>query len=130
MNVKGLSSVTMELMKDVEAVRSGFPLGARVTVTNLGRSTEWRRQLQEHKFLEVVDRTQTAGVLLKPEVFSAMLKYIETLETERDQSEIDLLITLREHRQNWQSGQELAEQAKESARQRRQDIRETLNDGK
>jgi len=131
MDQKGLtSSMTTQMMKDVETIRRGFPLGGRVSVTNLSRSTEWRKELQEYKMLEVVERTQTAGVILLPEVFMAMLKYMEELEAERDQSEMNLIITLREQMQDWKTGTELAEKAKERVRERRQEIREALNGSK
>jgi hypothetical protein len=130
MKEKGLhSSMTQQMLQDVETVRTGFALGARVSVTNLGRSTQWRKDLQTLTMMEVVDRTQTAGILLKPEAFTAMLKYIAEVEAERDLAQMDLLITRREHMQSWTAGENLATQAKQRMHERQESTRRMFDDG-
>lgn len=130
MTVKGLhSSMTQQMLQDVETVRTGFALGARVSVTNLGRSTQWRKDLQTWTMMEVVDRTQTAGILMKPEAFTAMLQYIAEVEAELDLVQMNLLITHRESMQNWTAGEDLAARAKQRMVERQETIRGFFDDG-
>ncbi|WP_180232993.1 hypothetical protein [Bacillus sp. AFS055030] len=55
--------MTIETSKNIEKIRRGFNMGSRIGVTQLGRSTKWRQDLENHAVLEILDRNQTAGIL-------------------------------------------------------------------
>ena len=73
MKDKEMSKLSAETIKEVQRIRHGFQMGSRVGVTQLGRSTQWREDLARVAAMEVVERNETRAVLLKPEVFQAML---------------------------------------------------------
>ncbi|PLR76311.1 hypothetical protein CU633_16600 [Bacillus sp. V3-13] len=127
MKKKGLKNMSPQMIKDVEKIRKGFQLGSRVGVTQLGRSTKWREELERFGIMEVVERNQTAAILLDTDVFKALLTYLEQSDEELEQAQVESLFGHRRHTDNFSSGEELATKAKESLRARREDIRGLLD---
>jgi hypothetical protein len=128
---KGLNTpMTQKTLEQVEIIRSGFNLGSRVSVTQLGRSTKWREALDQMTALEVVDRNQTAAVLLKPEAYTAMLNYIDQIEAELEQAQVEALFARREHMNQWASGEDLESKALTSLEARQDSIRGLLDGDK
>ncbi len=123
---KGLNS-SMNTLQEIEIVRGGFQLGGRVSVTQLGRSTEWRETLKEMSALEVVDRNQTAAVLLKPETYKAIWAYLQEMESELEHIQIEMLLSRREKMDNWASGDDLSARATANFTERRDKIRRFLD---
>lgn len=120
--------VEQHALEQVERIRNGFALGSRVSVTQLGRSTKWRDALDEVTALEVVDRNQTAAVLIKPEAYTAMLNYIDQIEEELEHAQVESLFARRENMNNWASGEELNAKGLESLEKRKADLRSLLDD--
>lgn len=114
-------------LEQIERIRNGFALGSRVSVTQLGRSTKWREELEQMTALEVVDRNQTAAVLIKPEAYIAMLNYINEMEVELEQAQVHALFARRENMNNWAPGDDLQEKALESLEKRKAEIRGLLD---
>lgn len=113
--------------EQIEQLRRGFELGSRVTVTQLGRSTAWRKVLAHKPALEVVDRNRTAAVLLNPEAYTALLQYVDHLEAELEQAQVEALFAHRESLQQWATGDALERAALASLAQRREHLRELLD---
>ncbi|MCL6563946.1 MAG: hypothetical protein K6U87_13160 [Firmicutes bacterium] len=111
----------------VDQIRHGFDLDSRVTVTQLGRSTAWRKALSHKLALEVVDRNRTAAVLLQPEAYTALLEYLDHLEAELEQAQVEALFARRESLQQWLTGDALEQSALTRLAQRRERIRELLD---
>lgn len=125
---KGLSDLmTRQILEQVESIRGGFNLGSRISVTELGRSTKWREALNRMFAIEVVDRNRTAAVLLKPEVYTAILQYLDQIETELEHARVDALFAQREHLNRWASGEDLESKALASLEERQDSIRGLLN---
>jgi len=119
--------VEQQFLEQIESIRNGFALGSRVSVTQLGRSTKWREELEQMTALEVVDRNQTAAVLIKPEAYIAMLNYIDQIEAELEQAQVDALFARRENMNHWASGEALQEKALEILETRKVEIRGLLD---
>ncbi|WP_053958049.1 hypothetical protein [Sulfobacillus thermosulfidooxidans] len=115
------------LFEHLEAVRRGFDLHSRVSVTQLGRSTQWRADLNKFSVLEVLDRNQTTAILLKPEVYQAIKTYLDQLEEELEQARVDALFAQRDALQHWASGDDLAQQALASFTKRHDHLRNVLD---
>ncbi|MCY0880249.1 MAG: hypothetical protein OWU84_15095 [Firmicutes bacterium] len=113
--------------EQVERVRRGFDLDSRVTVTQLARSTAWRKALNHKLALEVVDRNRTAAVLLQPEAYAALLEYLDHLEAELEQAQVEALFARRNALQHWATGNALEEAALTRLAQQREQIRELLD---
>ncbi|MBP1970329.1 exonuclease VII small subunit [Virgibacillus natechei] len=128
MKQKGLNKMTNQMLKDVEKIRRGFELGSRVGVTQLGRSTQWRDDLERLTAMEVVDRNQTAAVLLKPESFKALMTYLDQVEQELEQEQVEAIFAYRKDSNDWSSGEDLATKAKASLEERQRYIRGLLDD--
>lgn len=129
MNQKGWITMSVEMIEAVEKVRKGFGMGSRVSVTALGRSANWRKDLNENLAMEVVDRNVTTAVLLKPEVYQAIMGRLEQLEIELEQSQIEALFQSRENMNNWATGEELVTKANDNFDSRMKYLRGKLNNG-
>ncbi len=120
--------MAMDLMKDVDVFLGGFQLGSHVGITDLQRKTDWRQGFATSKMVEILDRNQPFAVMLKPELFDAVRKYIAVLERQLEELQIEALFTqLSEERMNWTTGDDLKQKAKESFRDRKELIRGLLD---
>ncbi|MCE4052084.1 hypothetical protein [Bacillus sp. Au-Bac7] len=90
MKEKEMSKLSAKAIEEVQKIRHGFQMGSRVGVTQLGRSTQWREDLDRLSAMEVVDRNETKAILLKPEVYEAMVTYMEVLEKTQAELEAEL----------------------------------------
>ena len=79
--------------------------------------------------MEVVDRNVTTAVLLKPEVYQAIMARLEQLEIELEQSQIEALFQSRENMNNWVTGEELVTKANDNFDSRMKYLRGKLNNG-
>lgn len=71
----------------------GFGLSDQVSLTEL-RGSGWRRRLAERHKLRLVDRHEPIGVLVSADLWEAMeslVAYLERLEEEFEEREIDRL---------------------------------------
>ena len=125
---KARAKMAIDLLKDVDAFLGGFELGSHVGITDLQRKTDWRQGFAASKMVEVLDRNQPFAVMLKPELFDAVRKYIAVLERQLEELQIEALFTQRsEERMNWTTGDDLKQKAKESFRDRKELIRGLLD---
>jgi hypothetical protein len=121
-----MKPMTTEILENVEKIRRGFDMGSRIGVTQLGRSTQWRKDLENHAALEILDRNQTAGILLSPETFKSLLDYLDNVDQELEQVQVEKLYGNRKE-MNWASGEDLATKAKASFTARQDHIRKFLD---
>ncbi|MGG1519449.1 hypothetical protein ABE504_28880 [Paenibacillus oryzisoli] len=119
--------MSKEMLATVEKVRGGFQLGSQIPVTQLARSTAWKDSLAKFSMLQILDRNQTAAVVLTPEAFRAVLTYIDEIEEELESAQVEMLLKAREGMENWESGEELARKAKESFLERQELLRGVLD---
>ncbi|MFY4775198.1 hypothetical protein [Metabacillus sp. RGM 3146] len=89
-----MGELTAKMLEEIEKIRNGFELGCRVGVTKLSRSTQWRDDLEKFSAMEVVDRNQTAAILMKPDLFRVM-EYIYQMDAELEQAQIESLFEQR-----------------------------------
>jgi hypothetical protein len=78
--------------------------------------------------MPILDRNQTAAVVLSPDAFRAILKYIDAIEEELESAQLDNLLKARANMENWEADEELATKAKESFLER-QDLLRGILDG-
>ncbi len=69
MEKKGMVSMTKRMLDTVERIRNGFQLDSQITVTQLTRSTSWRKNLEKFMAMQILDRNHTAAVVLTPDAF-------------------------------------------------------------
>jgi hypothetical protein len=122
--------MSKDMLLTVEKVRSGFELDSQITVTQLSRSSTWKEDLKKYSALQILDRNHTAAVILTPDAFRAILKYIDAIEEELESTQLEMLLKAREGMENWESGQELSRKAKESFLERQELLRNVLDGNK
>jgi hypothetical protein len=118
--------MSIEMLENVEKIRRGFEVGSRVGVSQLGRSTQWRSDLERLSALEVLDRNQTAGILLSPSVYKSLLEYLDNMDKALEQAQVEQLFDYRKE-MHWTSGEDLATKAKTSLKARQEHIRGLLD---
>ena len=119
----------MDIMERAQAVREAAASGSRVGLTELARSSAWRKSLEERGLLEIVDRTDTTGYLVSVEAMNELLDSINELESQLERFTVQQLFIARGDKERWQSGDELAQGAKRSLRERSAKMRAFLDGG-
>ena len=127
MGKKGRISMSREMLSTVEQVRHGFQMDSQITVTQLTRSTSWKSELAKYSALQILDHNQTAAVVLTPEAFRAVMKYIDEIEEELEKAQLEMLLKAREDMKDWAGGKELSGKAKESFLERQELLRGLLD---
>ena len=97
------------------AIRNQVVGKQRIGVTDLARSTAWRKMLAECKVLEVVDRGSTAGWLLSEEGMASLLDTISYFEEEAERTQVAYIVEKREGYRDWASGDALKRRIAEDA---------------
>ncbi len=126
---KKVLDMSIEVLENVEKIRRGFDAESRVGVTQLGRSTQWRNALEKVSVLEILDRNQTAGILLSPSLYKDLIEYLDDIDKILEQVKVEQLFDHRKE-MKWTSGEDLAEKAKESLQKRQEHIRGLLDGDK
>ncbi len=85
--------------------------GTRVSLTELARSAGWRKQLKKLGVMEVVDRTETEAFLVSRDGMADLMETIDSLEEQVEQAQIAAMLAARGDRDNWMSGEALADRA-------------------
>ena len=98
-----------------DAIRSRVIGQQRVGVTDLARSTAWRKKLAECKMIEVVDRGSTVGWLLSEDGLASLLDTISYFESEAERTQVAYVVEMREGYRDWASGDKLRKQVAEAA---------------
>lgn len=99
------------LLDTTNNIRSRTVAQSRISVTDLARSTSWRKTLKKDRVVEVLDRGTQVGWLLSPDGMQALLDTMDYLETELERAQIAYLHAQRFQDENWLSGADLAESA-------------------
>lgn len=123
--------MSIDLSKDVDVFLGGFELGSHIGITDLQRKTDWRQGFTASKMVEILDRNHPFAVMLTPELFDAVRKYIAILEQQLESLQIEVLFSHRaDERMNWTTGDDLKQKAQESFRDRKALIRGLLDGDK
>lgn len=99
----------------------------RIGVSEFARGKAWRKSLEETGCVEVTDRSDTVGLLLTPEYASELASYIQQLENELEQAQIEMIFELRRQYSAPKSGKELEDAALAEFNAREDSIREFLD---
>lgn len=123
---KKVTEMSLEMLESIEKIRRGFKENSRLGLSQLGRSTQWRSDLEEQSVLEILDRNQTAGVILSPAAYKDLLAYLDHVEKVLEQARVEQLFEQRQEI-SWASGEELASKAKAQLKERQKHIRGLLD---
>ena len=99
------------LLEQTNDIRTRVAPQTRVSVTDLARSTAWRKSLKKDKVMEVIDRGNQVGWLLSSEGMQAMLDTMDYFETELERVQVAYICALRNRQDDWASGVELSASA-------------------
>lgn len=83
----------------------------RISLTELARSSGWRKVLKSAGVVEVVDRTETAAFLVSREGMADLLETIDSLEEQLEMADVSVLVSARAERCRWMEGEALANEA-------------------
>lgn len=100
---------------------------ARISLTELARSSGWRKVLQSTGIIEVMDRTETAAFLVSREGMAGLLEIIDALEEQLEMADISALASARAERTRWMSGEALADVAWDEFVARRDQLQAVVN---
>lgn len=103
-----MNTAVLERMQVLNHARKDAP---RISLTELARSSGWRKALNQKGVVEVVDRTETAAFLVSRQGMAELLETIDSLEEQLERADIASMVNARSGRQNWMSGDELASAA-------------------
>ena len=117
-------------LEDVQMVLGGLEIGLHIGLTEMQREKEWRKEFNKKRVMEVLERNETFGLLIKPDLFRSLQTYIEHLEQQVEQLQLEALFARREDKMDWMTGEDLNQKAKESFHARKDLIRGLLNDYK
>lgn len=107
--------IATDLLKKIDVVRDGFKLGSHIGLTDLQRRTDWHERFIASKMFEILERNQPFAVMLKPEIFDALRKYITVLEQQLEELQIEIMFTQRtEEHIDWTTRDDLKQKAKEN----------------
>lgn len=118
----------IELLHKIQKVRQYSEIEAHVGLPKFNRSTEWRKELENLGVLQVVDRGETIGVLVGPEIFHALLEYLNLIEDELEETALDAILEQRKDGTGFLSGEELTTVALKIFEERQKKIRRFLDD--
>ena len=118
----------LELLHKIQKVRQDSEIEAHLGLPKFNRSTEWRKDLKNLGALQVVDRGETVGVLLEPEIFQALLEYLNLVEDELEETALDAILEQRKGGTGFLSGEELTTAALKIFEEKQKEIRRFLDD--
>lgn len=103
-----------EVMERLNHFKKAARPSGQITVTELARGKDWRRELPKVGMMEVTDRGETAGWLVSQEDLEAFVYALVDLEKEVEDLSLAAMFEARatEGQHNWESGTQLAEDAK------------------
>lgn len=104
-------------------------IGQRIGMSEFARGKTWRADLAQAGCVEVTDRSDTVGLLLAPDYAKELSDYIRQLESELEQSHIEMLFELRKSYSEPTSGADLEQAALAEFDAKEDRIREFLDGG-
>lgn len=103
-----------EVMMRLDRFKKASKPSGHITVTELARSKDWRKELPEVGLMHVTDRGETAGWLISQEDLDAIVYAVVSLEEELEEHSIAALFAARPpEKMEWKSGEELVKGALE-----------------
>ncbi|QKY70442.1 hypothetical protein [Lentibacillus sp. CBA3610] len=117
-----------DMLQTVEKIRGGFQVDGYISVTQLSRSTDWKKTLQKMDAMQVLDRNKTAGVLMTKDAYVGVMDYIDALEKELDAAQVSTILAERQHMDDWTEGDDLAGKAKDSLLKRSDYLQGLINE--
>lgn len=101
-----------EVMMRLDRFKKASKPSGHITVTELARGRDWRKELPEVGLMQVTDRGETAGWLISQEDLDAIVYAVISLEEDLEERSIAALFAARPpEKMEWKSGKELAEGA-------------------
>ena len=119
-----MSFLTAERVQDAFA---GSRKANRIGLSEFSHGRKWRDDLNDVSILEIIDRTETAGWLISADALESLVDRIDELEEELEHARLAAIFAARADRTSWKEGDELAMDAKASARARRKAIEEAAD---
>ncbi len=104
------SAATVEKISDV---RSRIHDDGRISLSEFARGKSWRDKLARNEFVEVLEHGERTAWIISEEGMRQVVDYISELEAQIELSSIRSLFDQRKNRDDWKSGSELAQAAKE-----------------
>ncbi len=127
MNREEVTTVAKTL-EDVQMILGGFELGNHIGLTEMQREKEWKEEFNKKRMVEILERNETFGLLIKPDLFRSLQIYIEHLEQQVERLQLDAMFASREGNMIWLTGEDLKQKSQESFRARK-DLIGSLFDG-
>ena len=116
-----------ELAQKLENAWTQATTTRRIGLSDFSHGRKWRDELEESGLMEIVDRDKTAGWLVSQDSLAALMEHVNELEKELEQIQIAALFSIRENRDDWSKGTELADKAKESFLTRKASFKEIVD---
>ena len=95
----------------IDQIRQAAHPAPRISLTELARSTKWRKSMAEYAVVELCDRSETAGYLVSAVGMQEILDRLEELERELEQAQLEAIVSQRDGTTDWKSGSDLADEA-------------------
>jgi len=118
----------LALLHKIQKVRQNSETEAHVGLSEFNCSTEWHKDLENLGSLQIVDQEKTIGVLLEPEIFQALLEYLNLIEDELEETTLDAILEQRKGEADFLSGEELTTATLKILEERQKEIRRFLDD--
>lgn len=119
-----------EVLERIDSLKKASrPIG-HITVTDLARSKEWRKELPKVGVMEITDRGETAGWLVSEKDIEAIVYAVIELERELEEASLTAMFHARPHDDlaDWKSGSELKTEALQYLEEHGEGIKETLDE--
>ena len=100
--------MTLEQNDTLDQARKAANPMPRVSLTELSRSTKWRKNMVEYAIVELCDHSETAGYLVSPAGMEDILARLEELEHELEEAQLAAIVAQRGNNNVWESGEDLA----------------------
>ena len=103
------SMATAERLSDV---RSRIYDDGRVSLSEFARGKGWREKLERNEFMELLEHGERTAWVISEEGMRQVVDYISELEEQNERSSVRAMFEARAGREDWMSGDELAQAAK------------------
>lgn len=117
-----------QIRERADSLREAAREDSHVSLTDLGRSNAWRRQLSDRGVLQLMDRSDTAGFLLSVDAMNELLDSLKDYEAQIETMSVRDLFDSRRHRLETKTGEALASCAAESFDRRFDDLMKVLDE--
>lgn len=119
-----------EVLERIDSLKKATRPVGHITVTDLARSKDWRKELPKVGVMEITDRGETAGWLVSEKDIEAIVYAVIELEKELEEASLAAMFQGRPHGDlaHWKSGDELKSEALQYLDDHGEGIREILDE--